>query len=310
MGTRMESYSAEVSGDRPLLILGANGQIGSALIQLLGSQGVGITRNEVDCSNMDQFARELSLVLEKYHPSAVINAAAYTQVDRAEQEQSLAFTVNAEAPTKAASMCAALSIPFIHYSTDYVFPGHGNQPWKEEDPTGPLNVYGKSKLEGERGVAAAGGQWLIFRTSWVYDHSGKNFLKTILRLAGERETLRIVSNQWGAPSYASHLAQATLQALKSAQRLGGSDAFPSGIYHLCNQGATSWYGFAEAIVQQARAQLIPLQVKTIEPILTSDYPTPAKRPLNSRLDLSKLKRSFDLTLPPWEVGLKECMKKL
>jgi dTDP-4-dehydrorhamnose reductase len=280
----------------PVLIYGKNGQVARALAQLLDDKAVTVGRDEADFTQPDT----LRAAFDRVNPSVVINAVAYTQVDTAESDEVTAHTVNAEAPTMLAHLCAARGIPFVHYSTDYVFAGQGDAPFNEDAPTAPLNAYGRTKLAGEKAVMAAGGNYLIFRTSWVYDAVGKNFLTTMLRLGAEREALNIVADQIGAPSYAPHIAQATMQALQAAQRM---QPFPSGIYHLCNEGETSWHGFAEEIFKQASARAIPLRVKCCNPIPASDYPTPAIRPHNSRLSCAKLHATFGVTLPPWQEGV-------
>jgi dTDP-4-dehydrorhamnose reductase len=245
-----------------IAILGANGQVGRALVEQLGAHVcIPLTRLVAD------LARPTSVVaaLRHYQPQAVINAAAYTQVDQAEKEESVAATINAEAPRLIAQWCAGAGVPMIHYSTDYVFSGEGETPWREDDRTGPLSAYGRSKLAGERAIVEAGGRHLIFRTSWVYDETGKNFLRTMLRLGAERETLRVVADQFGAPTYAGHLANATIEALGNALK---STQFPSGIYHLANRGETTWHGFATAIFVAARERGRQLAVTRVEPIET------------------------------------------
>lgn len=306
-----------------ILVFGANGQLGRAFRELLGNDALYFTREEADFFQPGQ----VRLLLEKLDPfpRAVINAAAYTAVDKAEDDEINALLANATTPAVIANYCAARSIPFIHYSTDYVFPGAGETPWKEDDIPLPLNAYGRTKLEGERRIRKAGGNWLIFRTSWVYDAEGKNFLNTILRLGAERESLSVVNDQYGAPTYAAHIAKATLEVLEhcypgsffrhpersegspSGKQDGKGNLFPSGIYHLCNSGVTTWHGFAEAIFQAARARGMALKVSEVKGIPTTAYPTPAKRPLNSRLDCSKLQQVFGVSLPSWQEGLAEVM---
>jgi len=285
----------------PIIILGASGQIGRALVARLAGYCVGLTRSEVDLTHLSR----LSSYLDQYNPSAVINAAAYTQVDRAETEEALALHINGEAPGILAQWCAHRGIPFVHFSTDYVFAGTGERPWTETERVAPLNAYGRTKLEGERQVAAAGGRWLIFRTSWVYDATGRNFLTTVLRLALEREELSVVHDQYGAPTYAPQLATAVLTALARAQSLA---EFPSGVYHLCHAGETSWHGFATAIFEVARARGIALKVHAVKPIPTSAYPVSAKRPANSRLNTDKVRRILQVSLPDWQLGLASCME--
>ena len=290
---------------RPILILGAHGQVGRALLAELGAKGLGLSRENLDLSQ----PRQLGSVLMEYRPLAILNAAAYTQVDRAETESGLAETINGVAPGVLAEWCLEKKIPFIHYSTDYIFPGTGTQPWREDDLAGPVNHYGRSKLEGERASLNANPKSIILRTSWVYDSVGKNFLTAILKLAQERKDLRIVSDQVGAPTYAPHLAWATLQILNRAL-LRESASRPQGIYHLANQGVTTWFGFAQRIIELGKQKGIAVQVQTLEPILTADYASPAKRPQNSRLDMSRFEKEFGVMMPRWEMGLEECMGKI
>lgn len=285
-----------------IAVLGANGQVGSALMAVLGDRGVALTRAQADLAQPES----LAAVLDAIRPDAVINAAAYTAVDKAEEEPDAAFTANADSPAALARWCAAHDVPFVHYSTDYVFDGSGSTPWPEDAHPHPQNTYGASKLAGEKAVIADGGKFLIFRTSWVYDAMGKNFFNTMLRLGAERQTLNVVADQVGAPSYAPHLADYTLRALELA---AGMMPFPSGVYHLVNAGETSWHGFASAIFEGARAQGLETAIKTVEPIETSAYPTPAKRPLNSRLDCSRLRMVFGLELPRWEEGLAHALEQ-
>ncbi len=287
---------------KPILVIGANGQIGRALAEALrGREAIFWGREEVDLSHCDALNHLLTIT----PCSAIINAAAYTAVDKAEEEPELAEKVNAYAPQVMAAYCAANNIPFLHYSTDYVFDGSGEKPRTEDGVVAPLSVYGKTKLLGEEMIEEQCGFHLIFRTSWVYDAYGNNFVNTMLRLGAEREELRVVADQIGAPSYAPHLATATLEALDKAIAMRD---FPTGTYHMCNAGETSWHGFAEAIFDEARAVGMELKVREVHPIPTSDYPTPATRPLNSRLDCGKLQKTFGITLPDWREGLKECMK--
>lgn len=289
------------------LVLGSTGQVGKALLKILGENALGLSRAQVDFSNPSEVVSALDRISVEFHPEVVINAAAYTQVDLAEKEIDLAEKVNALTPTELAKWCRKKEIPFVHYSTDYVFSGVGKTSWKEEDPVGPLSVYGKTKLQGEKGIAEHGKDWLIFRTSWVYDAEGKNFLKTMLRLGADREELRVVQDQWGAPTYATHLAKATVEIL---EKLAKFQDFPRGIYHLCNAGETNWHGFASAIFDQARKKGISLRVQKVTPILTSEYPTPAKRPENSRLSTSKVEKTFGIAIPSWQSGLEQCIKEI
>jgi dTDP-4-dehydrorhamnose reductase len=287
----------------PILVLGVSGQLGRALVLHLQDKCIGLSRSQLDLSN----PTELEKAMDRFNVSAVINAAAYTQVDQAEKEGELAWKINGESPGLIARWCSKRNIPFVHFSTDYVFPGYGEQEWTESDFVAPLNSYGRSKAEGEKQIAEAGGRWLVFRTSWVYDSVGKNFLTTMLRLAGEREVLSIVNDQFGAPTYAPQLAEATVVALNRALSI---ERFPSGIYHLCNGGITTWYNFAEAIFNAAKDKGLNLKVKTVKPTTTSEYPTPAKRPANSRLKTSKIRHVLSVELPDWRVGLAECMEQV
>ncbi len=283
-----------------ILIFGAKGQVGRALTARLGDNALLLDREEVDLADKN----DVIAALDRIQPRVVINAAAYTAVDQAERESVIAYLINADAPAAMARWCASRSIPFVHYSTDYVYDGNGNSPRSESEPIHPLNHYGHSKAKGDEAVAKAGGNYLIFRTSWVYDASGANFVNTILRLAAEREELRIIADQFGAPTYAPDLADATLKALQVAQH---ASVFPSGIYHACNSGETTWHEFAEAIIAEARVHGASLAVQRIVPISTQEYPLPAPRPRNSRLDCAKLRTAFDITLPDWREALAACM---
>lgn len=290
--------------EQKVLIFGANGQVGSALKAQLKEHGFALGSSQADFSNPEAVKALLATLPV---PRAIINAAAYTQVDKAEQEEALALTVNAETPAVLAEYAAEHNIPFIHYSTDYVFPGTGNTALKESDVIDPQNAYGRTKLQGEKNIQEIGGKWIIFRTSWVYDEKGKNFLTTMLRLGKERETLSVVCDQRGAPTYAGALAKATLAALDYAEK---QPTFPSGIYHLSGNGLTTWYDFAEAIFAEARNKGMDLAIKSVEPIPSSAYPTPAKRPENSQLDCSKATKELHVTLPHWQESLKDCIGNL
>ncbi len=286
---------------RKLLVIGSSGQLASA-IRRFRPDSVFLERRQLDLSEPDTISDRL----KEYAPDMVINAAAYTQVDNAEKEEKLIFNINAKAPEALAYYCASRNIPFIHFSTDYVFNGSKDTPWNEEDATAPLNAYGRSKAAGEKYIADIGGKYLLFRTSWMYDAQGRNFLNTILKLAKEREELRIIDDQFGAPTYAPHLAKAVLSALEIA---GQKPAFPSGIYHLCNFGYTTWYGFAVRIIEIARACGVDIKMRHIYPIPASEYPLPAKRPTNSRLDCSKAQMIFNISMPDWHQGLEDCMRE-
>lgn len=284
-----------------MLIIGKSGQIGSALVRANPS-AMAWGRADVDLHN--PLALKNALEALSSPPSAIINAAAYTAVDHAESEPDIARAINADSPAVMAEYALKQGIAFVHYSTDYVFDGSGTQPRIETDPTAPLNFYGATKREGEILIEEIGGAYLILRTSWVYDATGKNFLNTMLRLGVERSELKVVADQVGAPSYAGHLAEATLHALGAAQK---QEKFPAGIYHFCHSGQTSWYGFAEAIFEQARHCRMALQVSSLLPISTADYPTPAARPHNSRLDCTKLAEILGIHMPDWQAGLAAAM---
>jgi dTDP-4-dehydrorhamnose reductase len=239
--------------------------------------------------------------VRRLQPDTIVNAAAHTAVDRAESEPALAHTLNALAPGVLATEAAKLGAWLVHYSTDYVFDGSGSQPWQETDATAPLSVYGQTKLEGEQRIQAACARHLIFRTSWVYAARGGNFAKTMLRLAKERDKLTVIDDQFGAPTGAELLADVTALALRSAI------AAPSlaGLYHLAATGVTSWNGYARYVLAQAQQAGIALQAgpEAVAAVPTTAFPTPAQRPLNSRLDTRKLQAAFGLTLPDWQVGV-------
>ncbi len=280
------------------LILGRSGQLGRVLGRVF-PKAVQWGREEADFLTPDQWVGRIA----ELRPTWVINANAYTAVDLAEkpEERERALQVNAVTPGRVAEACRKLGIPFVHYSTDYVYPGADAsvRPWNEEDHTGPLNSYGRTKLAGDEAIARVAGSFLIFRTSWVYDESGKNFVNTMLRLGADRPELRVVADQVGAPSYAGDLAWATREALVKASR---RETFPSGVYHLCNSGETSWAGFAREIFEQAG-----VACRVVE-IASQDYPTPARRPLNSRMSLEKLRRTFGIEMPSWQDALRRCLK--
>jgi dTDP-4-dehydrorhamnose reductase len=283
-----------------IVVLGKGGQVGRALMAQLGTQAIGFDRDKIDLEKLD-FISQLEGALKGQDISAVINAAAYTLVDKAEGEGcEAAHKINSKAVSILADWCKKRDVLLVHYSTDYVFDGSGNTPRKEDAPVAPLNEYGKSKLAGERAITQSGAKYLILRTSWVYDAKGANFFNTMRRLFRERETLNVVNDQIGAPTYAPHLAKATLKAISNA-------SISSGIYHLTAAGETSWFDFAKAIFALASDHEKGLKCTSIQPIASAAYPTPAKRPLNSRLDCSKFVNTFGASLPNWQVGLKECI---
>jgi dTDP-4-dehydrorhamnose reductase len=293
----------------PYLVLGAGGQLSSALKQQLGQQLQCAGLPELDFCRAD-FALQLSQLIRQVKPRAVINAAAYTQVDKAEGEgRDLSRRINAEAVGELARCCAEFDVPLVHVSTDYVFDGSGERAWSERDAPNPLNAYGAHKRQGEQLAMEAGGRCLIFRTSWLYDATGSNFFNTMLRLMAEREVVRVVADQWGAPTYVPHLAEALVQGLERALEMND---FPSGIYHLAAGGETSWHGFAEAIFMLASrmnsVQTYSLKCQQVLPIATADYPTPAARPRNSRLDCRRAHQVLGIALCDWKVGLAQCFE--
>lgn len=293
------------------LVLGAGGQVGRALLRALAPHGVvvGATRSgcladgqPCEVADLDRPA-ELPALLDRLRPTAVINAAAYTAVDAAEQDEPGARRVNAEAPGVIAHWCAAHGVPFVHYSTDYVFDGKGTVPYAEQHPTAPLNVYGLTKRDGEDAVRAAGGRHLIFRTAWVYAAHSRNFLRTMLRLAGEHDSVRVVHDQVGTPTSALLIADITALALIHPVK-------HSGTWHLTASGQTSWAGFAEAIFEEAHRQGVLDRMPAVLPISSAEYPAQAQRPAWSVLDNRRLQSEMGLILPPWQEGLKRVIEEL
>ncbi len=290
-----------------VLLLGANGQLGTEVCSLLNEKYAlhALTRAEADLSKPEH----LRGIVADLKPSIIINAAAYTAVDKAESQPQLAALVNTESPKVLAEEAARYGGLLVHYSTDYVFDGSKPDPWVESDPTGPLGVYGSTKLAGEQAIAAVGGRYLIFRTSWVFAPHGKNFLLTILRLAKERERLTIVADQKGSPTSAIAIARATEQVLRAVRdHETGRDNW-AGIYHMTCGGETTWHGFAEAIVETCSDCLDGKRPEVV-PILSSQYPTPARRPVNSVLDNGKLLNRFAVALPHWCAALAEAASQL
>lgn len=294
-----------------ILLFGANGQVGHELRRSLASLGevVATTRSGAfedgtACERADFDApAALPALIERIAPDIVVNAAAYTAVDKAESDRDAAFRVNAEAPARIAEACAARGAWLVHYSTDYVFDGSGARPYREDDATAPLGAYGASKLAGEDAIRASGAPHRIFRTAWVYAAHGRNFMRTMLRLAAERGELRVVADQRGTPTPAALIADVTAAAL--AQPL-----VPSGLWHLTAVGETSWHGFAEAIVADAHARGLLPRMPRVVPIATADYPTPAKRPAYSVLDTTRLRSDFGIDPPTWREGLHDVLDNL
>lgn len=302
-----------------ILLFGADGQVGRELQRSLGAIGnvLPLTRLLVDLGDVPS----MRAAIHDMQPDAIVNAAAYTAVDKAETEQALAFAINARAPALMAEAAHAAGIPLIHYSSDYVYDGRKAGAYVESDATNPQSVYARSKLAGDEAVLASGANAVILRTSWVYAARGANFLKTMLRLGQERDTLRVVSDQIGAPTSAELLADVTANVLlhmcgrKNADGTGtpvaGGQA-PYGVYHCTPAGETSWHGYAVFVIAEARklGAELKLAPEHIEAIATEQYPLPAPRPKNSRLDCSKLERTFALQLPPWQVHVSRTLKEL
>jgi dTDP-4-dehydrorhamnose reductase len=285
-----------------ILLTGGSGQVGGALRVPLSAMGTVVTldRSQLDLSLPDSIPR----VLSKVAPDLIVNPAAYTAVDRAEDEVEIAYRVNAAAPGKIAAWASTRDIPLIHFSTDYAFDGSGQRPWREQDPTGPLSVYGASKLAGEVAIREAQGPHLIVRTSWVYAAEGTNFLNTIIGLSRERSELRIVADQIGAPTPARVIARIVTTILEQCRsNMRARFAHAGGVINVATSGETSWHGFATAIVDRLRARGNRLQIASIVPVRTQDYPSRARRPHNSRLDLSRLSRQFGIVPPAWEDAL-------
>ena len=293
-----------------ILLLGANGQLGTELRRSLVPLGEIVAAtlsgriDDAECEAAD-FADPQSLqpLVERVAPDIVVNAAAHTAVDRAEQERDLAFAINAEAPDVLARACAARGARLVHYSTDYVFDGGGTRPYREDDPTSPLGVYGHSKRAGELAVLGGSARHLLFRTAWVYAAHSHNFLRTMLRVGAERDELRVVADQVGTPTPAALIADVTARALQG-------DPQRSGVWHLTPTGQTSWHGFAEAIFEGAVARGLLARRPKVEAITTADFPTPATRPAYSVLDCTALQRDFGIQLPDWREGLAQTLDRL
>jgi dTDP-4-dehydrorhamnose reductase len=286
-----------------LLLFGKDGQVGWELQRSLAVLG---DVTALDAADVD-FARPGALagIVRDVRPDAIVNAAAHTAVDRAESEPELAHAINAEAPGVLAREAAALGAWLVHYGTDYVFDGTGSEPRDETAPAAPLSVYGRTKLDGEERVRASGCRHLILRTSWVYGARGGNFARTMLRLARERERMTVVADQIGAPTGADLLADVTAHALRAAMQradLGGT-------YHVAAAGETSWHAYATFVIDWARAHGLPLTVQAVDPVTSDAWPTPARRPLNSRLDTRKLCARFGLVMPAWQQGVERMLEE-
>lgn len=287
-----------------IVVFGSNGQLGSAFQELIGQapEHVFLTRESQDYCGDILDTQGITETLMMLRPEVIINAAAYTAVDQAEQDIEAAQAANARAPGVIAQIAAKLGSIMVHYSTDYVFDGSGSAPWDETSACKPLSVYGKTKRAGEEAVVAAGGRHFILRASWLYGRHGKNFLKTMLTLADTREEIRVVNDQWGVPTHVDYLAEATLDLINLATPGFGSTAkTPAyGIYHCAPAGETTWFDYARLVINTAKAHGAGTKVKKITPVTTAEYPTAAVRPLNSRLDTSKLSRLLGRTPPDWE----------
>jgi dTDP-4-dehydrorhamnose reductase len=294
-----------------ILLLGKSGQVGWELQRALAPLGelIALGREEENgLSGNLEHLDTLRHTIRTLKPDVIVNAAAYTAVDRAESEPERAECVNAEAPGVLAEEAARLDAWLVHYSTDYVFDGSGTTPWREDDNSGPLNIYGASKCRGERLVRKSGANHLIFRTQWVYASRGKNFIRTMLRLACERDALQVINDQVGAPTGAELIADTTAHAIRTA--IGHPEL--SGTYHLAAHGETTWHGYAVFVIESARRAGSPVKVtnEAIQPVDTDTFPTPARRPLNSRLDTTKLEHTFNLTMPDWRLGVERSMDEM
>ena len=282
-----------------ILVTGGRGQVGFELCRTLSSLGsiLAPTRETLDLAR----SGDVSAYLASHRPGLIVNAAAFTAVDMAESQREAAERLNVGLPAQLAAHAREYGIPLVHYSSDYVYPGSGDKPWEEGDPTEPLSHYGTTKLQGDQAIQGSGAQHLILRTSWVYGARGKNFLETMLRLGREREELSIVNDQVGAPTPARLIATTTLLAVREWQR----GAMAGGLYHLASRGEASWHEFACEIFRQANAagEALAISPGSVTPIPTCDYPTPATRPLNSRLALGKLESALGITLPDWRTQL-------
>jgi len=288
-----------------ILITGGEGQLGTELIAQSKAHGTEVLAPTLAQMDLTDPAR-VDVFWDAFQPEALINAAAYTAVDRAETEPDLAFAVNAAAPAYLAQRCRRAGIPLIHISTDYVFDGQKGSPYLEEDPISPLGVYGRSKAEGESAVRGALDRHLIIRTAWLYSARGANFVKTVMRLAAERDELRIVDDQLGSPTSATDLAGAILHI---AGRLGSGAELPWGTYHYCGNGVTSWFGLTRHVLETLVAQERMTSFR-LTPITTAQYPTPARRPAFSALDCRRIETAFGIIRPPWQAGVEKTVLQL
>lgn len=290
-----------------LLLLGKNGQVGWELQRSLAPLGEVIVLDRQTGGDISDLSA-LAQTIRSVRPDVIVNAAAHTAVDKAESEPDLALRLNAEAPEVMALEAKSLGALLVHYSTDYVFDGSGSAPRKEGDATGPLSVYGRTKLEGEQRIAATHCRHLIFRTSWVYAARGGNFAKTMLRLAQEREALSVINDQWGAPTGADLIADVTAHAVRHVSAHDGD----GGLYHLVAAGETNWHAYASHVIERAQSLRPDLdwKVQSIAAVPTTAFPTPAARPLNSRLDTQKLQATMQLHLPAWQQGVERMLREI
>lgn len=292
-----------------MLLIGGNGQVGFELRRALAPLGEVMAFDYPDIDLADPAS--ITGVIDRAAPQVIINAAAYTAVDKAESEPELARAINASAPGIIGAAARRLGARVIHYSTDYVYDGAKPSAYREDDATNPLCVYGATKRDGDLALAASGAEHFVFRTSWVFGAHGNNFVKTVLRLAAERDKLNVVADQFGAPTSAALLADVTAQVLGQL-RFRDASTMPAGIYHLVADGETSWHGFAQAIIEGAvaRGRALKLAAEAVRAIPTSEYPLPAPRPANSRLDTRRLRQTFGLTLPSWQAGLDHVLDQI
>lgn len=291
-----------------ILLTGKNGQVGFELQRALAPLGEVVSVGTADCDLAD--ANAIRALLQRVRPSLIVNPAAYTAVDKAESDVGKARAVNADAPGVLGEEASRLGAPVIHYSTDYVYDGNKDGIYLESDPVAPQSVYGQTKLDGERALQAATSQHVILRTSWVVGAHGGNFAKTMLRLAAEREELKVVADQFGAPTSAALIADVTAHIARQLLR-DGIDGFPFGVYHLAAAGETSWHAYAQYVIGEAigMGKSLKATPERVLPIPASSYPTPAKRPQNSRLDTGKLRQTFGLHLPAWQDGVKHILQQ-
>ena len=300
----------------PILLTGGTGQVGGALVPLLRNFGAVVApgRAELDLGD----AKAVRAFVREVRPRWIVNPAAYTAVDKAEEEPAAAYALNCDTVEVLGQEAARIGAPVLHFSTDYVFSGEGTEPWREDDSTGPLGVYGASKLAGERALAATGAPYLIFRTSWVYGAQGRNFLLTMLRLGREREELRIVDDQHGAPTWAHDLALLAAHTMKRCEELAVAGATElqavvseiSGVMHACAAGETTWFGFASEFLRRAQLADPGQPYAKLVPITTAEYPTLARRPRNSRLDCTRLQEVLHYSMPHWRTSVDAVMHEV